>query len=88
MPDMTNLHEYVLFSYFQGGAEGGEGGDPAEKEKEQEESHTKVLPDVVAEGGNRWWEEDITVEKVQELIKRNLTPAERKGSKKKRSQVN
>ena len=91
---MTNSHEYVLLPYLQGGADEGElegeqAGDPEEKEHEPEEEETrKVLPDVVAEGGNRWWEEEMSIEKVQELIKKNLTSAERRGSKKRRAKVN
>ena len=46
-----------------------------------------MLPDVVVKGGNRWWEEEVSLEEVQELIRTKLTPAERKGSKKRRPRV-
>ena len=82
---MTNSCEYALFTYFLAGAEGTEGGEGPQ----QEEGSTakKVLPDVVVKGGNRWWEEEVTLETVQELMRTKLTPAERKGSKKRRPRV-
>ena len=82
---MTNSCEYALLPYFVGDPEGAEGGEGTQ----QKEGSTakKVLPDVVVKGGNRWWEEEVSLEAVQELIRTKLTPAERKGSKKRRPRV-
>ena len=82
---MTNSREYTLFTYFLASAEGGEGDEGPQQEEGS--TATKVLPDVVVKGGNRWWEEQVSLETVQELIKTKLTPAERKGSKKRRPRV-